>query len=396
MTVLMKLNALSKNKDLMLLGALILLGGFSAYFDETINSHSFFIELIYTLILTIILGFCLACQAKYQEIKRFGWNKIVFGIVLLLFGSVMDILDDPPVIAFINGLGVAYHRDWEMGFLEKILGNTTGILIFAYGFFQWIPWMIETRMNVQRLNQRLSQTNQGMSRIMMSLDEHVESERLRISRELHDDVAQQLTFLNLQTQMCRKELAQAPEKAAERIRQIGLDLSETLKSVRQISRDLRPESLYALGFAPALEQFLEKLRQQSPEVQFEVTYQLLEDESVFDQAFDDRHRLHFFRLVQESVRNALKHSQARRIHVHFSETAQAFDCAIEDDGAGLPWQVMPTDTELVQGGHLGIVGMRERVKELGGELQLVNNAENTPNQPGACMKIYLPKGDQSP
>lgn len=366
---------------------LIVVGALLAYVDNMLHLHTMLVESVHATVVTAILIFCIMYQIRYPEIKRFGWNAVVLGLVCLTLGSWVDILDDPPMIALFEIMDVPFGRSWQQAFIKKIVGYTGGISLIAYGFSRWIPWMIATRENVQRLNQRLSSVNQNMNRVLMSLDEHVESERLNIARELHDDVAQQLTFINLQAQLCQKELDKAPEEAKSRLQTICREISETLRNVRQISRDMRPEALYALGFVPALEQFIDKLRQQNPGVTIDLSEareQGAEGHVRPESRFDERELLHLFRIVQEGIRNALKHGEATEIQVILSETADRFSVQVKDNGVGLPWPALPPDEALVQEGHLGVVGLKERAKEISGTFQLANH----PPQ-GTLMEVTI-------
>ncbi len=367
-------------RDFWILLILTLFGAALAYLDHQLNWHTLLPEIAHGLVITVLLIACLVSQARNPEIKQLGWTKIVWGIALLTMAGWMDVLDEFSLFE-ING--IPFERSWVQAFVEKILGYTVGIGLVAFGFFQWVPWMIQTRANVQKLNQELS-------RLLMTLDERVESERLTISRELHDDVAQRLTFMNYQTQFCRKALEVNPEEAKEKLKELGNDISETLKTVRHISRNLRPESLYALGFIAALEEFLEKQRYQMPAVEFSLINTPLEPESDsvrLENRLDERCLLHLFRVVQEGVRNAMKHSQASIVQITITENDNSFLLSVDDNGKGLPWQSVPSDDTLIQQGHLGIAGLRERVEELGGQFQLFNKKDGH----GAQMEIIISK-----
>jgi signal transduction histidine kinase len=277
-----------------------------------------------------------------------------------------------------------------------------GIGLFAFGFFRWIPWMINTRLDIHRLNLKLSSTNRNLNRALMSLDDHVESARLHISRELHDDVAQQLTFVKIQLQLCRKELESGDEarmeSARQKLNEIGTTVSDTLKSVRQISGDLRPESLFSIGLIPALEQFTEKMQQQYPDTRIHLACLPLEPATThtrIEKIANDQHLLHLFRIIQEGTRNALKHADAEQIDILLKETQVPNEetgqpdtkllIRIEDNGKGLPWKEIPSDDILIEQGHLGIVGLKERVKAICGAFSLFNR----PDGAGACLEITI-------
>lgn len=379
-----------------------IIGGSLAYIDNQLRLNTLLLESVHALVVTTLFVFCVYYGQKYPHIRHFGWNSIMWGMGLLMVGTWIDILDDPPQVCAYGQVSFPFGPSWQRAFLKKTFGYTIGIGLFAYGFFQWIPWMVKTRTDIHKLNQRLSSTNRNLNQALMSLDEHVESERVNISRELHDDVAQQLTFVNVQLQLYRKELESADpdrvENAKARLSEISANVSDALKSVRQISGNLRPESLYSLGLIPALEHFMEKLQQQAGNTQIDFRFIPLagySNSTRLEKLASDQQLLHLFRVIQEGTRNALKHAKASHITVTLeesalpaiSDSAQHFQLSIrvEDNGQGLPWPEIPSDETLIQQGHLGIVGLKERVKALSG----VFNLSNRPEKPGTILEIKI-------
>lgn len=365
---------------------LMALGALLAYLDKILGLDLILIELVYAVVVTIVLTYCIVWQRKTPAIKTMGWRYIVLGFACLLLGGLLDIIDDKPVMGILAQFGILFDRQGILAFMEKILGNTLGISLITIGFIRWIPWMIDTR-------QTLAQTNKQISRVLMSLDDHIEAERLHISRELHDDVAQQLTHIHFQLQLCGKLVPQGSpnqEEVRKQLKSLTTEVSESLKSVRQISRDLRPESLYAIGFTPALEQLIEKLKPQYPGVN--MTLQWHGEPVSLEDYFDDRALLHLFRLIQEGTRNALKHSRANAIEIRLAHQDPTLTLAIIDNGVGLPWETMPSDEVLIQEGHLGVVGLKERVVELGGQFSMHNN----PAAPGTLLQYDIPLMDIQP
>ena len=391
-----------------------------AFIDRYLMLNTLLLESVHALIVTAILLSCVVFERRHPHIRQFGWHSIVFGIGLLMLGTWVDILDDPPLITG-PGLHFPLGPSWERAFLKTTVGYSMGIGLFAYGFFQWIPWMIRTRLDMLKFNNKLSLTNRNLNRALMSLDEHIESERVAISRELHDDVAQQLTFVNVQIQLCRKEIdtvnnlstpANLPwdrdkhrtpvdpavhlERARDKLNEVADNVSEALRSVRQISGDLRPESLFSLGLVPALEQFIDKLDNQAPEVAVELTFRPLIQSAThtfFEKKANDAKLLHLFRIIQEGTRNAIKHAEPTCITVVLEEFVDDNDVdeviqlriTIENNGKGLPWEEIPPDEVLIQQGHLGIVGLKERVRELGGSFLLSARTA----EPGARLEIIV-------
>lgn len=380
----------------------LLVGCLLAYVDDQFRLNTLLLESVHAFVVTAIFVACLIFERIYPHIRQYGWSSIVWGLAFLMIGTWTDLLDDPPFYVSADGFLFPFGPSWERAFLKKTLGYTTGIGLFAFGFFNWIPWMMNTRLDIHKLNIRLSNTNRNLNRALMSLDEHVESERVNISRELHDDVAQQLTFINIQLQLCRKEMesgdAERMENARQKLSEISANVSDALKSVRQISGDLRPQSLFSLGLIPALEQFIEKLHHQAPEVEIHLRFEPLEPSAThtrIEKLANDQQLLHLFRVIQEGVRNALKHGAPSAIWITLQESP-ALDAGlrgdatrlliqIEDNGVGLPWKEIPSDETLISQGHLGIVGLKERVKALSGAFALFNRA----NVPGTCLEIRI-------
>lgn len=361
---------------------LLIAGGLLAYLDHQWQMGTILLEYVHAAIITLVFISCVVAQLKFPEIKRYGWSQIFVGILLLMIAAWADILDNFDVTI----LGIPFGHSWQQAYIEKIMGYTVGVSLIAVGFSRWIPWMIETRRRVEVLNRELTS-------LITNFDERVESERLTISRELHDDVAQQLTYLTFQTQILETK-ANDSDALKPALQQFGSEVSETLKTVRRISQNLRPESLFALGFHDALRQFIDKQRVQAPA--YTITYTLVPiaegvEARRLEEHFDEENLLHVFRLVQESVRNAIKHSQGHYIDAMFREEDDAFVFTVSDDGQGLKWATAPGNDELVEQGHLGIAGMRERAAALNGTYTIENRYNERHQILGSIVTIRIPK-----
>jgi signal transduction histidine kinase len=380
------------NKDIIVFPVVILLALLITTLDRQLHFGTILIQSVHAVVATITLVLCIVTQIRHPEVRHFGWNKIVWGVAAITFGTYIDILDDTPTFALFQITDEICGRCLVQNFLKKIIGYTAGLGLLALGFSQWVPWMLENQEKVKQLNLKLSQANREINGVLMSLDDHIESERLVISRELHDNVAQQLIFLGMQLQMCRREISKDPQKVEAQLETIFGELAETHKSLRQVSRDLRPESLYTLGLVGALEQFIDKLRQQDPGIRINLHDQLQPEAFQrirLESRLNDRDLLHLYRVLQEGIRNAIKHSKANQIDVYIEESSGQFRFKIEDDGQGLPWTEIPAEDELVHHGHLGIIGVRERVKEFSGSFILANRPSS-----GTCMEILLEKPNE--
>ncbi|MFB9992213.1 GAF domain-containing protein [Deinococcus oregonensis] len=195
-----------------------------------------------------------------------------------------------------------------------------------------------------------------------------EEERRRISRELHDDTAQVLTATTRRVARLARDLTGEQRARADDIR---ADLDNAIESVRRFARNLRPSVLDDLGLLPALEWLA---TQAVTDTRLEVAGQ--------DRRLPPTIELTVFRLAQEALNNVDKHACALSAAIRVQYTPEGVRVAITDDGQGFtPDQAQAR----AEAGHLGLIGLRERVALAGGELDV----ESVPGQ-GTTLVFTLP------
>lgn len=183
-----------------------------------------------------------------------------------------------------------------------------------------------------------------------------EQEKSRIARELHDELAQSLTVLKMDTIWLRDNFAADPERAATKIRQMLATLDDSVAATRRIAADLRPLVLDDLGLGPAIEWVVQAFSQRSG-----VRCELDMDE---DLDLPEPYATAFFRIVQESLANVAKHAKASLARVRVVREGKDVLLLIEDDGRGFS----TADPRKPQ--SLGLVGLRERAHLLRGRVQI--------------------------
>jgi signal transduction histidine kinase len=194
-----------------------------------------------------------------------------------------------------------------------------------------------------------------------------EEERKRIARELHDDTIQSLIGLSRRLEALVTGDEELSEPAARRIRELWEQTDDVIHRVRRFSRDLRPSILDDLGLLPTLEELTNDLSRQSGlQTEFQVvgTGRRLPSEV----------ELTLFRVVQEALTNVRKHARATRAVTTVTLTDSTIRVTVQDNGRGFdppapsePW----SDKDV-----LGLIGMHERVRLLGGTLLI----ESGPNR----------------
>jgi signal transduction histidine kinase len=204
----------------------------------------------------------------------------------------------------------------------------------------------------------LARSRHELQALSSRLVDAQESERRSISRELHDEIGQSLGALLVE--LSRLSASLPPERAdvkAQVDRMKGV-AETSVQAVRNIALLLRPSMLDDLGLGPALEWQGREISRRS-EIEVEVRAENTPDDMPPEYATT------IYRLVQEALNNAVRHSGAKTAKVDVEKSAGRIRVSISDDGRGF-------DPARTRG--LGILGMEERVKRLGGEFQLVSAA----------------------
>ncbi|PYE56426.1 GAF domain-containing protein [Deinococcus yavapaiensis] len=195
-----------------------------------------------------------------------------------------------------------------------------------------------------------------------------EEERKRISRELHDDTAQVLVAIGRRLDRLSKSLVGDTREHALDIR---ADLGAAIDSVRRFARNLRPSVLDDLGLLPALEWLAGQAR----------TPSRLEVQGA-ERRLASSLELTIFRLVQEALTNVDKHARANSAAVRIAFEDGEVHVSVLDDGAGFD---VSGAGDLASKGHLGLMGLRERVTLAGGRLDVTS----APGE-GASLKFTFP------
>lgn len=255
--------------------------------------------------------------------------------------------------------------------LESSLTGSLSIALAA-GMLLVIASMVYIlRLERQTRNRyrELAQSRHELERLSSRLVDAQEEERRSISRELHDEVGQSLGALLVDLGRLSTNLPADSAEIRERIDHMKSLAERTVGTVRDIALLLRPSMLDDLGLVAALEW---QGREVSRRSQMEVT---VESANVSDD-LPDEYKICVYRLVQEALNNAVRHSRARNAKVRVTGSASGIAIEVSDDGQGF-------DPQRTRG--LGILGMEERVKRLGGSLTVVS----APGQ-GATLKAELP------
>jgi PAS domain S-box-containing protein len=199
-----------------------------------------------------------------------------------------------------------------------------------------------------------------------------EQEKSRIARELHDELGQLLTMLQMDVAWCKAALPYGNEAFDTRLDRMEKLLKSTIAATRRIAADLRPLMLDDLGLVPSLEWLVENFSQRTG---IACTLSVGEDELALPKA----HASAIFRIVQESLTNIAKHAEASHAEIALERDEDELVVRVADDGVGFSPQAPRKP------GSLGLFGLRERASLMGGEASIIS----APGE-GTSIVVRLP------
>ncbi|MCM3734224.1 histidine kinase [Fictibacillus nanhaiensis] len=210
----------------------------------------------------------------------------------------------------------------------------------------------------------------------LQIIEAQEEERKRVSREIHDGPAQLMANVLIRSELLEKIYVEKGTDAARaEIKDLRVMVRDSLKEVRRIIYDLRPMALDDLGLVPTLDKYLRNVKDRSGKV---VELHALGQ----SRRFPTKMEIAIFRLIQESVSNAVKHSDANLIEVKLEFTQKFISLYIRDDGKGFD------TSKPAKSNSFGMMGMRERVELLEGTIKVKSRLNY-----GTSVYIQIPIQD---
>ena len=239
-------------------------------------------------------------------------------------------------------------------------------------------------------NRSLEEQNKKERLVTETITNVQENERSRISRDLHDTVTQDIRTALIYTHklMDSSNLSEEQKTLLDKIQKLE---EQNLRNIRNIIRNLTPSQIESASITQLLSELCENINQ-SGELQCKFYAQ---DTPLFNKITTEQ-KLHIFRIIQESITNAVKHSGASEISViareekDLNQKATGLLFMISDDGVG----ISEADTgskdsassgDLIsQSTHLGIKGMKSRATLLGAKLEIKSGRET-----GTQVKLFL-------
>ena len=235
-------------------------------------------------------------------------------------------------------------------------------------------------------NRNLEEQNRKERLVTETITQVQENERSRISRDLHDTVTQDIRTALLYAHKLgeSKNLSEDEKSFLQKIQKIE---EENLKNIRNIIRNLTPSEIESASITQLLSELCENTTERSG-----IACKFYAEETELLSKITTEQKLHIFRIIQESINNAIKHAKASEVSVIVRKENDSADAKsqgllfmISDDGSGFsPIQEESQDI-ISQSTRLGIKGMKSRAALLGAKLEIKSDEET-----GTQVKLFLP------
>jgi signal transduction histidine kinase len=233
-------------------------------------------------------------------------------------------------------------------------------LLLAFGFALWTVRMTGD------LFRRMEWQAGELSRVSWHMVENQETTARRFSHELHDELGQSLTAVKANL----SAISAADEGSKTRLAETRQLVDEAVRNVRELSQLLRPVILDDLGLDAALRSLTEGFMHRTG---IDVLYT-----SNFEGRLQDETETHLFRIAQEALTNVARHSRATKVDMALRAEAERIHLSIRDNGRGFAAAAEET-------GGLGMIGMRARARNMGGELRV-----ESPKTGGVNVEVWVP------
>ena len=231
----------------------------------------------------------------------------------------------------------------------------------------------------KRAEEKLRRSLEQLRALSVYLQYVREDERIRISRQVHDELGQSLTGLKMDLYWLTSRLPKKFRTVHDKTKSMSAHIDATIQTVRRIATELRPGILDDLGLVAAIEW-------QAQEFQKRTGIECVVGSDLKDTILDQDLNTAFFRIFQETLTNIIRHAQATRVEVHLQQDESTLVLEVKDNGRGI------SEAELNDTRSIGVLGMRERAALLQGELQITG----VPGQgTTVAVRIPLARGNQT-
>ena len=211
----------------------------------------------------------------------------------------------------------------------------------------------------QRLKdlKKLKDSERKLRKLTIHIEEVRENEQRKLAMDLHDDLGQRLTAINIDIAWLKSRIGVQSQPVVLKLEEMSHLINESIQRIKEVSADLSPSILFDLGVVPAFQWMLKNFQDQSG-----IIYSFNHDNNEF--MIDSKLSLVLYRILQESLTNIVRHSNASKIKISLHLTKNIIELIINDNGIGID------EEKLNSFNSLGIIGIKERVRAVNGRVSI--------------------------
>lgn len=273
---------------------------------------------------------------------------------------------------FFSELTTCMNKQLQKSFEQFDVASNRWVLHAVYPSSEGITIYTKDITTRKLQEAEMQKANDELRRLSGYLQQVREEERKTIARDIHDDLGQQLTGLQMDAHWMKKKMSGADAALIGKIQDISESIDRAIISVRKILSDLRPNVLDDLGMVAAMEWLNKETMKRYPGIRLEL------NTSTTPVNLNPETATSLFRIYQEAVNNAIKHASAAKITGSLSTDGSFIQLSIEDNGKGI-------DDQDIKSGGYGLLGIRERTYILGGSFSIKSEAGK-----GTTLTILIP------
>ena len=321
----------------------------------------------------------LAQKIKYPDIQKYNYENIMHNYEILgdyekayqnlkAFNVLNDSLYNTKRLKDVEEISTKYETaEKEKQIAEKELAlKIRNQWIFGLVALAVIIGLIGLLLYKQQILKNIKQQKDNEQKLALEKIEsqnRLQEQRLSISRDLHDNIGAQLSFIVSAIDTIKYYVADKNEQLTGRLSNVGVFAKETIQELRDTIWAMNKSDITIKDLQSRIANFIEKAKHSYPNIRIS----LVTDKNIPDDtAFTGLQGLNIFRIVQEATNNALKYAQAERIEIRISKEDDNIHFQITDNGKGF------VEKEVEAGN--GLLNMRKRASELGNELALSSTA----------------------
>ena len=292
----------------------------------------------------------------------------VAALLAAWFGAEKVILK--PVKAMVKAT-----REFAAGNLRTRTGMSSGLdelSQLASAFDQMAEKLEQRQAERDRAEREIRDSREQLRNLSAHLQSVREEERTRMAREIHDELGQGLTALKMDVSWLNRRLLEEDATFKNKLTSMEEVIDRTIETVQKLSGELRPGMLDDLGLAAAIEWQAEEFQNRTG-IKCEVY--LSPEETLLNRDQSTT----MFRIFQETLTNVIRHARATKVEVRLEEQNGSIVLEVADNGRGI------TQSEISDPKSFGLIGMRERVYFLDGEVTIVGSPGK-----GTRIKVTLP------